>query len=99
MRMFPQSMTLRQRFRRWRKRAGPRIPKASSVLVLEILVAVILLAIALTGQRGAFLDRLHPRADAMLVALVAVLVATLHFFVVTRILPELRRRASPAKYD
>ena len=90
-------MTLRQRFRRWRKRAGPHVPKASLILALEILGAIIVLAVAFTGKRGVFLDRLHPRADALVVAVVAVLVAILHFFVVTRILPELRRRASPAQ--
>src|SRR5262249_10331579 len=99
MRMFASSMTLRQRFRRWRKRTGPRVPKASWILVVELLVAILVLAIAFTGKRGAFLDWLHPRADAVLGAGVAALVAVLHFYVVTRLLPELRRRASPAQYD
>ena len=72
---------------------------AETVLLLELLCAVLVLAFCLTGRRGAFLDRLHPRADAMVVVLTAAAVAGSHFLFVRRILPVLRRRASPIEYD
>jgi hypothetical protein len=72
---------------------------AETVLLLELLTAVLVLAFCLTGRRGAFLDRLHPRADAMVVVLTAAAVAGSHFFFVRRVLPVLRRRASPVEYD
>jgi sigma-B regulation protein RsbU (phosphoserine phosphatase) len=70
-----------------------------SVLLIELLCAVLVLAFCLTGRRGEFLDSIHPRADAMLVVLTACVVAASHFMFVRRILPVLRRRASPIEYD
>src|SRR5262249_30669685 len=100
MRMFPSFMGPSFRARRRRKRAaGPRVPTARSVLSIEVLAALAILIIALTGRRGAFFDELHPRADAVLVMLMAGLVGVVHFYMVTRFLPELRRRHSPAQYD
>lgn len=72
---------------------------AETVLLIELLCAVLILAFALTGSRGAFLDRIHPRADAMFVVLTACVVAGSHFILLTRVLPVLRRRASPIEYD
>jgi phosphoserine phosphatase RsbU/P len=72
---------------------------AETVLLLELLCAVLVLAFCLTGQRGVFLDRLHPRADAMLVVMLACVVAGSHFIFMRRVLPVLRRRASPIEYD
>jgi sigma-B regulation protein RsbU (phosphoserine phosphatase) len=85
--------------RRRKRRKGPRIPSAESVLLLELLLAVLILAFMLTGRRGAFLDNIHPRADAMFVVLLACAVAASHFLFVRRILPYLRKRASPVEYD
>jgi sigma-B regulation protein RsbU (phosphoserine phosphatase) len=70
-----------------------------AVLLIELLCAVLVLAFCLTGRRGEFLDSIHPRADAMLVVLTACAVAASHFMFVRRILPVLRRRASPIEYD
>jgi sigma-B regulation protein RsbU (phosphoserine phosphatase) len=75
------------------------VPKAGSVLLLELIGACVVLAICLTGRRGAFLDNLHHRADAALVGIVAGIVAAIHYVMVSRVLPELRRRASPHQYD
>jgi sigma-B regulation protein RsbU (phosphoserine phosphatase) len=75
------------------------VPTAGSVLLVELLCALALLAICLTGRRGAFLDRLHPRADAALVVMVGGALAAIHYMMVSRVLPELRRRASPHQYD
>ncbi|HEU4414403.1 MAG TPA: hypothetical protein VFT65_06430, partial [Candidatus Angelobacter sp.] len=75
------------------------MPTAESVLLVELLAAFLILAFCLTGRRGAFLDDLHPRADAMLVVLVACAVAGTHFLFVRRIRPVLLRRASPVEYD
>jgi sigma-B regulation protein RsbU (phosphoserine phosphatase) len=66
---------------------------------MELFCIVVVLAFCLTGRRGEFLDRIHPRADAMLVVLAACAVAGSHFIFVRRILPVLRRRASPIEYD
>src|SRR5579864_4380806 len=100
MRMFPSFMgpSFRQR-RRKRRAPGPRVPTARSVLILEVLCTLAILAFSLTGRRGAFFDNLHPRADALLVLVLASIVGVVHFFMVTRVLPELKRRHSPAQYD
>ena len=87
------------RARRHRRRKGPRVISAETVLLIELLVAVLVLAFALTGSRGAFLDRIHPRADAMFVVLTACAIAASHFIFIRRVLPVLRRRASPIAYD
>ena len=87
------------RARRHKRRKGPRVISAETVLLVELLFAVLVLAFFLTGRRGAFLDRIGPRADAMLVVLAACAVAGSHFMFVRRILPVLRRRASPVEYD
>jgi sigma-B regulation protein RsbU (phosphoserine phosphatase) len=91
--------SLAMRARRRKRRKGPRVLSAESVLLIELLCAVLLLAFLLTGHRGEFLDRLHPRADAMLVVLAACATAACHFLFVRRILPAMRRRASPLEYD
>jgi phosphoserine phosphatase RsbU/P len=70
-----------------------------AVLLIELLLAALLLAFCLTGRRGEFLDNIHPRADAMLVVLASCAVASSHFIFVRRVLPVLRRRASPVEYD
>ena len=87
------------RARRHRRRKGPHVISAEMVLLIELFCSVLVLAFCLTGQRGAFLDSIHPRADAMLVVLVACAVAASHFIFIRRILPVLRRRASPVEYD
>jgi phosphoserine phosphatase RsbU/P len=87
------------RARRHKRRKGPQVIAVETILLIELLCAVLLLAFALTGRRGAFLDRIHPRADAMLVVLLACAVAASHFIFVRRVLPVLRRRASPIEYD
>jgi sigma-B regulation protein RsbU (phosphoserine phosphatase) len=99
MRMFPSFMGPSFRSRRRRKRTGPRVPTARSVLLIEVFAALAILVVSLTGRRGAFFDNLHPRADAFLVLLMAAVVAVIHFYMVTRVLPEMRRRHSPAQYD
>ena len=99
MKLFPPFNTAARRARRHRRRKGPRVLSAQSVLLVELLCATLLLAFSLTGRRGDFLDRIHPRADAMLVVLVACLVAGSHFLFIRRIIPALRRRASPVEYD
>jgi phosphoserine phosphatase RsbU/P len=91
--------SLIMRLRRRKRRKGPHVPSAEFVLLLELLLATVILAFALTGRRGEFLDRLHPRADAMLVVLVACAVAASHSLYVRKILPVLIRRASPVEYD
>jgi|GEM_PF-1402339 sigma-B regulation protein RsbU (phosphoserine phosphatase) len=85
--------------RRWKRKPGPHVPTARSVLIIEALCGLLILALALTGRRGAYLDYLGSRVDALLVALVAVMVGVSHYIFVTRILPEMRRKASPADYD
>ncbi|HKD79750.1 MAG TPA: GAF domain-containing SpoIIE family protein phosphatase [Candidatus Angelobacter sp.] len=87
------------RWRRRKRRKGPHVPSAESVLLVELLLAVLILAFMLTGSRGEFFDRLHPRADAMFVVVLACIVAASHFLFVRRILPYLRKRASPVEYD
>jgi phosphoserine phosphatase RsbU/P len=91
--------SIAMRLRRRKRKKGPRVPSAQSILLLELLIAFLLLAFLLTGRRGAFLDEIHPRADAMVVVLVACAVAGSHFLFVRRIIPALRRRASPIAYD
>jgi sigma-B regulation protein RsbU (phosphoserine phosphatase) len=91
--------SLVMRFRRRKRRKGPRVPSAQSILLIELFIAFLLLAFLLTGGRGAFLDEVHPRADAVVVVLVACMVAASHFLFVRRIIPALRRRASPIAYD
>jgi sigma-B regulation protein RsbU (phosphoserine phosphatase) len=88
-----------RRARRHKRRKGPRVISVETVLLLELLLAALLLAFCLTGRRGEFLDSIHPRADAMLVVLAACAVGSSHFIFVRRILPVLRRRASPVEYD
>jgi sigma-B regulation protein RsbU (phosphoserine phosphatase) len=87
------------RARRHKRRKGPQVISVETVLLIELLCAVLLLAFTLTGRRGAFLDHIHPRADAMFVVLLACAVAASHFIFVRRVLPVLRRRASPIEYD
>jgi sigma-B regulation protein RsbU (phosphoserine phosphatase) len=99
MKFFLPFNTAAMRARRHKRRKGPRVVSVETVLLIELLCAVLLLAFCLTGSRGALLDRIHPRADAMLVVLLACAVAGSHFIFVTRILPVLRRRASPIEYD
>ena len=99
MKFFPFFNSAAWRARRHKRRKGPHVVSAETVLLLELLCAVLVLAFCLTGRRGAFLDRLHPRADAMVVVLTAAAVAGSHFLFVRRILPVLRRRASPIEYD
>lgn len=99
MRIFP---PLRARFFRWRqqrKRSRPGVPSAARVCFVELVVGLGLLVFLLTGSRGRFLDRLHPRADALVVLALAGLVAGTHLLFVRRILPEWRRRITPASYD
>src|SRR5437899_5597180 len=91
--------TARMRARRHKRSKGPHVISAEAILLLELLFAVLVLAFLLTGRRGAFLDRISPRADAMLVVLAACAVAGSHFVFVRRVLPVLRRRASPIEYD
>jgi sigma-B regulation protein RsbU (phosphoserine phosphatase) len=91
--------TARMRARRHKRSKGPHVISAEAVLLMELLFAVLVLAFLLTGRRGAFLDRISPRADAMLVVLAACAVAGSHFVFVRRVLPVLRRRASPIEYD
>ena len=91
--------SLIMRFRRRKRRKGPHVPSAELVLLIELFLAALALAFALTGRRGEFLDQLHPRADAIVVVLVACLVAAAHSLYVRRILPFLIRRASPVEYD
>jgi len=91
--------SLIMRFRRRKRRKGPHVPSAELILLIELFLAALALAFALTGRRGEFLDRLHPRADAIVVVLVACLVAAAHSLYVRRILPFLIRRASPVEYD
>jgi sigma-B regulation protein RsbU (phosphoserine phosphatase) len=88
-----------RRARRHKRRKGPRVISVETVLLIELLLAALVLAFCLTGRRGEFLDSIHPRADAMLVVLAACAVASSHFIFVRRILPVLRRRASPVEYD
>jgi phosphoserine phosphatase RsbU/P len=99
MRFFPFIHIAAWRARRRRRRKGPHVISAETVLLLELLFATLILAFCLTGRRGAFLDGLHPRADAIVVVLTAAGVAGSHFLFVRRILPVLRRRASPIEYD
>src|SRR5476649_663446 len=88
-----------RRARRHKRRKGPRVISVETVLLIELLLAALVLAFCLTGRRGEFLDSIHPRADAMLVVLSSCAVASSHFIFVRRILPVLRRRASPVEYD
>ncbi len=97
--MYASFMAAMRARRRQRRNKGPRVISAEAVLLIELLCAFLLLAFSLTGARGAFLDQIHPRADAMLVVLVACMVAGSHFLFVQRILPDLRRKASPVEYD
>ena len=99
MKFFPPFISAAMRARRHKRRKGPQVISAETVLLVELLLAVLVLAFFLTGRRGAFLDRIGPRADAMLVVLAACAVAGSHFMFVRRILPVLRRRASPVEYD
>jgi sigma-B regulation protein RsbU (phosphoserine phosphatase) len=99
MRFFPLFNSAARRARRHKRRKGPRVISAETVLLIELVCATVLLAFCLTGRRGAFLDGIHPRADAMLVVLAACAVAGTHFIFITRVLPVLRRRASPVEYD
>ena len=87
------------RLRRRKRRKGPRVPSAESVLLIELLLAALILAFMLTGRRGEFLDRLDNRADAMFVVLLSCIVAASHFLFVRKIIPYLRKRASPVEYD
>jgi phosphoserine phosphatase RsbU/P len=89
----------RMRARRHKRSKSPHVISAEAVLLMELLFAVLVLAFLLTGRPGAFLDRMSPRADAMLVVLAACAVAGSHFVFVRRVLPVLRRRASPIEYD
>lgn len=99
MKFFPFLNSAARRARRHKRRKGPRVISVEAVLLMELLCTVVVLAFCLTGRRGEFLDRIHPRADAMLVVLAACAVAGSHFIFVRRILPVLRRRASPIEYD
>jgi phosphoserine phosphatase RsbU/P len=99
MKFLPPFISAAMRARRHKRRKGPRVISAETVLLCELLFAVLVLAFFLTGRRGAFLDRIGPRADAMFVVLTACAVAGSHFVFVRRILPVLRRRASPIEYD
>jgi hypothetical protein len=71
MRFLPPFITAAMRARRHKRRKGPQVIAIETVLFLELLCAVLVLAFLLTGRRGAFLDRIHPRADAILVVLTA----------------------------
>jgi sigma-B regulation protein RsbU (phosphoserine phosphatase) len=69
------------------------------VFLVELAVGLGLLVFFLTGSRGSFLDRLHPRADALVVLVLSGLIGATHLLFVRRILPEWRRRITPASYD
>jgi phosphoserine phosphatase RsbU/P len=86
---------------RRRKRAQHQgwLPSLTSILLGELVCAAVILGILLTGSRGRFLDAVHPRADAAAVALIALLVGGSHLLFVRKILPYLRKRASPGEYD
>ncbi|HEX4604712.1 MAG TPA: SpoIIE family protein phosphatase [Candidatus Angelobacter sp.] len=99
MKFFPFFNTAAMRARRHKRRKSPHVIAVETVLLLELLCATLLLAFCLTGRRGVFLDRIHPRADAIVVVLTACAVAGAHFVFLTRVLPVLRRRASPIEYD
>lgn len=99
MKFFSLFSSAARRARQHRRRKGPRVISVEAVLLIELLCAFLVLAFCLTGRRGEFLDSLHPRADAILVVLTACAVATSHLMFVRRILPVLRRRASPIEYD
>jgi phosphoserine phosphatase RsbU/P len=92
-----------RRFFRSRRHKRPQhqgwLPSLRSVLLVELVCAAVILGILLTGSRGRFLDGLHPRADAAVVALVALLVGGSHLLFTAKILPYLRKRASPGEYD
>jgi sigma-B regulation protein RsbU (phosphoserine phosphatase) len=75
------------------------VPSAAKVFLVELVVGLGLLAFLLTGSRGRFLDRLHPRADALVVLALSGLVGATLLLFVRRILPEWRRRITPASYD
>ncbi|HEX7959821.1 MAG TPA: SpoIIE family protein phosphatase [Terriglobales bacterium] len=91
----------RRFFRRRHKRPQHQgwLPSVGSVLMVELVCAGVILGILLTGSRGRYLDALHPRADAALVAFVAVLVGGSHLLFVSKVLPYLRKRTSPGAYD
>ncbi|HEY1937626.1 MAG TPA: PP2C family protein-serine/threonine phosphatase [Candidatus Angelobacter sp.] len=99
MKFVPPYISAAMRARRHKRRKGPHVISIETVLLIELLCCVLVLGFCLTGSRGEFLDRIHPRADAMLVVLAACAVAVSHFVFVRRILPVLRRRASPIEYD
>jgi phosphoserine phosphatase RsbU/P len=92
-----------RRFFRSRRHKRPQhqgwLPSLRSVLLVELVCAALILGVLLTGSRGRFLDQLHPRADAAVVALVALLVGGSHLLFAVKILPYLRKRASPGEYD
>jgi phosphoserine phosphatase RsbU/P len=81
------------------RRHQPWLPSLRSILLVEIVCGAVVLAVLLTGSRGRFLDRLHPRADAAAVSIVALLIAGVHSLFACQILPYLRKRASPGAYD
>ena len=99
MKFVPPYISAAMRARRHKRRKGPHVISVEAVLLIELLCCVLVLGFCLTGSRGEFLDRIHPRADAMLVVLAACAVAVSHFVFVRKILPVLRRRASPIEYD
>src|SRR5690349_2578253 len=81
------------------RRQQPWLPSLRSILLVELICGAAILGILLTGSRGRFLDRLHTRADAAAVAIVALLIAGSHTLFACQLLPYLRRRASPGAYD
>src|SRR5205823_1306249 len=85
--------------RQRRLKHQPWLPALRSILLVQLACGAVVLGILLTGNRGRFLDRLHPRADAAAVAIVAALIGGCHLLFALKVLPYLRKRASPGEYD
>ena len=85
--------------RQRRLKHQPWLPSVKSILLVELVCGAVVLGILLTGNRGRFLDRLHPRADAIAVGIVAALIDGCHLLFALKVLPYLRKRASPGEYD
>lgn len=85
----------------WRglRRLRRHLSVARSALIVELLIVIGALIFLLTDGRGAFLDRLGHRADAVLIALAALLFFPLHLLVSRFVVPRLEQYFNPVKYD
>jgi len=81
------------------RRLSRHLSVARVTLGVELLIFSVVLLLALTGGRAAFIDGFGRRGDLVALSLLLAFFAWLHTLIKGRLLPRLERYFSPAPYD